>query len=472
VAVWLVAVGHWTDVGGPVPGTFNAMATSCYAEGIRVPPVKIIDRGHIREDVINLVLANCRLAAESRGDLHAEIGACRAGEKRFFELIDKYSWETVQMTFDAMMDYSERLLMAQTSKLPDGSYEFEDYMDMDPPHPEQRPVKVKVKLEVRAGKLLFDFTGSDPAPMGSVGGSLPTTWSGVICAVLNFFPGAPFSHGALRLIEVQTTPGSCVHLMPPSPFTGMAAGALEKVIAVVLNTLGQAQPEKRTAAIYNLCNMSMAGSDPRFHNRPWIMYLWLPGGFGATARGDAGLPTMMLYGPGCKNQPIEVHERIYPILYESFGMKQDSMGPGRYRGGAGIETVFYVTEGEAEFSVIGDRHKFPIWGVEGGEPGGGQDIIVRNGQPDADSVGMLAIGVKVRRGERIRYFSGGGGGYGDPLDREKELVLADVADGLLSEQAANKQYGVVVRETDTEMRSVEIDEAATAAHRAARKAEQ
>ncbi len=460
---WLLAVGHWTDVGGPFPGTFNPIATSCFAEGIRIPAVRYIEDGERREDIVDLVLANCRLPNESRGDLMAMEGAIVAGQTRLFEVVDKYGRDQVLTAFSQVMDHSERLLLDQTSKLPDGIYEAADVMDMDPPHPDQPPVNVRGKLEVRDGRLIFNFGASDPEPRGSIGGTLPTTWSGVLCAVLNFFPGVPFNHGVFRVVELKTKPGTCVHITPPTPFSGMAAGALEKVIAVVLRALSQTQEEHRTAAMYNLCNMTLAGHDPRFGDREWIMYLWLPGGFGGSTLGDAGLPTMMLYGPGCRNQPVEVHERLYPILYERVGMRPDSMGAGEARGGPGVECVFRLTEGEATLSAIGDRSRFPIWGADGGGDGGTQDIVLGYGEEEPRSLGMHAADVRVENGRRLHYYSGGGGGFGDPLKRDPAAVLEDAREELLSVEAAESQYGVVLR---GEAGGLEVDEAETARRRA------
>lgn len=459
---WMLAVGHWTDVGGPFPGTFNPIATSCYAEGIRIPPVKFIEGGKRRDDIIDLVLANCRLPEESRGDLLAMIGSIQSGETRLLEILHKYGRSTVEAAFREVMDHSERLLLAQTSQLRDGVYSAEDVMDMDPPHPDQPPVYVRGTLEVREGRLIFDLTTSDPQPLGSIGGTLPTTWSGILCAVLNFFPGVPFNHGVFRVIELKTRPGTCVHIQPPTPFSGMAAGALEKVIVAALHMLSKTQAERRTAAMYNLCNMTLSGRDPRFDDREWIMYLWLPGGFGGSTLGDAGLPTMMLYGPGCRNQPVEVHERIYPILYERVAMRADSMGPGRFRGGPGVECVFRLTDGQAELSAIGDRNRFPVWGLDGGQDGGTQDIVLDYETPDARSLGMHAAGISITTDRRIHYFSAGGGGYGNAFERSPEAVLGDVLDGLLTTEAAARDYGVVIRSNAD---GPEIDPEATATAR-------
>jgi N-methylhydantoinase B len=439
---WLLAVGHWTDVGGQFPGTFNPVANSCFQEGIRIPPVKLVEAGTIRDDLVDLVLANCRLPAESHGDLIAMLSSCALGEERLNDLLAKYGVDNVAAVFEHSKEYCERLLLSQTSALPDGVYEAEDYIDMDPSDPQRRPVRIACRLTVEDGRLHFDFSDSDPQPKGSVGGTLPTTWSGVLCAVLNYFPGVPFNNGVLRVISVTTRPKSCVHIELPTPFSGMAAGALEKVISVVLRVLGEANPSQKTAAMYNLCNLTVSGRDPRFDDREWIMYLWLPGGFGGTAMWDAGLPTMMLYGPGCRNQPVEMHERLYPILYERVEMRQDSMGPGLHRGGPGIDCVFRMTAGSAELSAIGDRHRFPIWGVDGGGSGAAQDIIVSRGDGRSESLGMHAAGVLLDAGDRVVFLSGGGGGFGRASDRAPDAVRADVTQGLLSVERALSDYGV------------------------------
>lgn len=465
---WLVACGHWPDVGGPEPGSFNALATSSFAEGIRVPPVRIYREGERLQDVIDVILGNVRLAAESGGDLQAMLAACSAGRERLLEICNKYGAETIVRASEEMMNYSERMLLAETRKLPNGVYEWTDWVDVDLPHPDKPAYSVTLRLEVQDGELTFDYRGSDPQPMGPTGSSLPMTWAGTVCGLINLFPSVHYNHGVVRHLRVLTTPGSCVDVQFPAAVCGTGAGVHEKVLACVLNCLGQADPSRKTAGIFNLLNVTAGGT--RDDGRLWVMYLWPAGGFGGTTRGDAGLPTMMLFSTGSKNQPVEVLERANPVIFDLVALKKDSMGAGRYRGGPGEERVFRVTEGRATLTAVGDRNKFPIWGIDGGSPGGSQDIVVSEGEDGERWVGVSCAGERLIPGETVHLWTGGGGGLGDPLDRPPEEVLRDVSEELLSSQTAERDYGVRVTTVDEDVFLYEIDYPETLRIRAKRRA--
>ncbi len=461
---WLIACGHWPDVGGPVPGSFDAKATSCFGEGVRVPAIRLARRGEMLEDVVELILANVRLHDTSRGDLLAQLEACRAGERRFHEIVEKHGSSTVSWAVDEMINYSERLLAAALKDLPDGVFEWTDWIDIDLPAPDPQPYKVHLKLTVADGKLTFDYRGSDPQPVGPSGSPLPMTWSATICGVLNMFPGILMNHGVVRNIEVLTTPGTCVHVEYPGAVCGTAAGAYEKVLACVINCFGQADPEKRAAANYNLANLTVGGHDER--GEPWVMYLWPCGGYGAHASGDGGLPSMTLFSSGTQNQPTEVLERAYPVIFERVGMKQDSGGAGRYVGGPAEERILYVQGGYSEMGAIGDRNRFPIWGVEGGSPGASQDAVVDPDSPTAHHLTMNFSGARLAPGQRVHLWTGGGGGYGDPLERPAADVLEDVIDEFVSLDKARNEFGVVIEPIDPDVFEYRIDEAATTEARA------
>lgn len=468
LTVWLIACGHWPDVGGPIPGSFNALATSCFAEGQRVLPIRLGRAGKMQRDVVELLLANVRLPHTSRGDLLAQVEACRAGEQRFHDIVDKHGAATVAWAIDEMMNYSERLLAAALKDIPDGVYEWTDWVDIDLPAPDPQPYKVHLRLEVRDGKLTFDYRGSDPQPVGPSGSSLPMAWSATVCGVLNLFPGILMNHGVMRNIEVLTTPGTCVDVQFPGAICGTAAGAYEKVLGAVINCFGQADPARLAAANYNLVNVTVGGMNA---GEPWVMYLWPCGGYGATARGDGGLPSMCLFSSGTQNQPTEVLERAYPVLFERVAMMRDSGGAGRYIGGPGSDLLFHVTEGRSEMGAIGDRNRFPIWGVAGGTAGASQDAVINPGTEQAKHLTVTFSGEQLEPNQRVRVWTGGGGGYGDPLERPIEDVLEDVIDDYVSLDAARERFGVVIDAVDPDVFDFRVDAAATAQLRARMAAE-
>jgi N-methylhydantoinase B len=467
LAAFVADIGHWTDIGGATPGSINPLARDAFAEGLRMTPVKFVDAGVVRRDVIDMVLANVRMPYESNGDVWAQMRALDAGESRLNSLVDRYGGDTVLAMFDVMQKHAHAIFCEEITAMSDGVAEFEDFIDSDPLDPEQRPVKVALKLTKKGDRLTFDFTGSDPQPKAGVGSTRPLTQSGVYVALLNLFHDIPFNHGFSRNLEIITESGSAVHVAFPNPVSGCAAGGFEKVIACVLNCVGQLAPSKRVGSTYNLINATVGGVDPRF-DRPYVMYMWNEGGFGGGPDRDGGdAPTMAMYATGSMNQPIEVHERFGPVVYTEMEIAQDSAGPGTWRGCPGIRHSYRLSHGDAVVGVFGDRKKFKPWGVEGGQDGSGQDVHVNPGTPGERSLGMSASDEPVVAGDVVQVLSSGGGGYGDPLDRDPALVLRDVELEFVSLGAAYDVYGVVLAEVDPPRIPWRVDEQATAERRAA-----
>jgi N-methylhydantoinase B len=416
----------------------------------------------VRRDVIDMVLANVRMPYESNGDVWAQMRALDAGESRLKSLVDRFGGETVLAMFDVMQRHAHAIFCEEIAEMSDGVAEFEDFIDSDPLDPEQRPVKVALKLTKQGEHLTFDFTGSDPQPKAGVGSTRPLTQSGVYVALLNLFHNIPFNHGFSRNLEIVTEVGSAVHVAFPNPVSGCAAGGFEKVIACVLNCVGQLAPSKRVGSTYNLINATVGGTDPRF-DRPYVMYMWNEGGFGGGPDRDGGdAPTMAMYATGSMNQPIEVHERFGPVVYTELEIAEDSAGAGKWRGCPGIRHSYRLSHGDALVGVFGDRKRFKPWGVEGGQDGSGQDVHVNPGTPRERSLGMSASDEPVVAGDVVQVLSSGGGGYGDALERDPALVLRDVELGFVSLEAARDVYGTVLEELDPPRVPWRVDDEATA----------
>jgi N-methylhydantoinase B len=437
-------VGHWTDVGGSTPGSINPLARDAFAEGLRITPVKLVDAGSYRRDVVDMILANVRLPHESNGDVWAQMKALDAGESRLHQLVERYGADVLVTVFGLLQDHAEAIFKQTIAEMRDGIAEFEDFIDEDPLDPERRPVRIHLKLTKEGNRLTFDFSDTDPQPKAGIGSTRPLTQSGVYIATLNLFHDIPFNHGFIRNLEIITRPGTAVHVEFPNPVSGCAAGGFEKVTACVLRCIGQLTPTREVAATYNLINATLGGTDPRFR-RPYVMYMWNEGGFGGGPDQDGGdAPTMAMYATGSRNQPIEVHERFFPILFTELEIAQDSAGAGKWRGCPGIRHSYRLLGGDAVVGVFGDRNKFKPWGVQGGEVGGGQTVWINKGQVDARELGMSASDVPVHTGDVVEVWSSGGGGYGDPLDRDPEAVARDVKLGFVSRNAACDVYGVAL----------------------------
>ncbi|MCC6945060.1 MAG: hydantoinase B/oxoprolinase family protein [Thermomicrobiales bacterium] len=467
VVAFVADVGHWTDIGGPVPGSINPMARDSYGEGLRITPIKVVDGGVIRDDVIRMILGNLRIPYETNGDIFAQIKALDSGEARMHELLQIYGAATLHDAFAQMKDHAAGIFRNYLAQIPDREVEFSDCIDLDPLDLEAGPVHIHLKLIKSGDRLIFDFTGSAPAPKGGVGASRPLTCSGVYVPVLNLFPDVPFNHGFIECCEVKTKPGTAVHVEFPSPVSGAASGGFEKVIACTLGALGQLVPEKQVGSTYNLINVTLGGIDPRF-NKPYVMYMWNEGGFGGGPNMDGGdAPTMALFSTGSRNQPVEVHERFYPVVYTELVIGQDTSGDGRWRGCPGIRHSYRLEHGEGEVGVFGDRAKHAPWGVNGGHAAAPQVVYVNRDTPSERVLGMFSSGVVVAEGDVVEVWSAGGGGFGDPLDREPERVLADVQGGILSVARAEEVYGVIVRCVNEMLELYEVDERATSETRKA-----
>jgi N-methylhydantoinase B len=365
-----------------------------------------------------------------------------------------------------MKAHAAEIFRSHLRQIPDGEVEFTDYIDLDPLDLAAGPVKIHLKLTKSGDRFVFDFTESAPAPKGGVGAPRPLTCSGVYVPILNLFPDVPFNHGFIELCEIVTKPGTAVHVEFPTPVSGAAAGGFEKVIACTLGAVGRLLPEKQVGSTYNLINVTLGGIDPRL-NKPYVMYMWNEGGFGGGPNMDGGdAPTMAMFATGSRNQPVEVHERFFPVTYTELTMSQDSAGDGRWRGCPGIRHSYRLEYGDGVVGVFGDRGAHAPWGVAGGQNAAPQTVYVNRGLPGERVLGMFVSDVPVTTGDIVEVWSAGGGGYGDPHEREPERVLADVQSGILSPERAKEVYGVIIRCVDEKLERYEIDEAGTVAERA------
>jgi N-methylhydantoinase B len=453
-----ISCGHWPDVGGPVPGTFNPRATSCFAEGLRIPPTLLLRRGERVESTFALLRANVRQPLERMADLHAQLQATKLMEVRLEEYLDRYDGETIHRAIDASIDRSRRLLHDALASIPDGTYSFTDWGDCDYMHPDRPRIKVHADLTLRAGRATFDFTQSDPAPVGVFGFSRPALIAAVCDGTLHCFPDLkPLNYGITSSLEVIATRGSCVDVVEPTPVTGYASGAYEKVAAVTMACWAQAfadvDPRRQHAATINLANLVISGAHPE-SGRESVAYLWNEGGQGARSYKDGNSYQLMIFIGGATNQPIEVLERTIPIRYLRCEAALNSCGHGRYRGGLGIDRSFETTD-DVVLTMHGDRREVTPFGLGGGMNGGPNLLVVDPGGAGERSLGMDTAGLSVPAGTRLLYCSNGGGGFGAPYERDLHLVLEDVRAGYVDLATAERVYGVVLSE------SLELDEEAT-----------
>ena len=463
------ACAHWSDMGGPIPGTFNPAATEAWAEGIVIPPTLIYHRDEPVKSAFEMIKMNVRVPHERMGDLAAQYQATKLVERRLGDYIERYGEETVSQGFEAIMDYSERLLHQEIDALPDGEYVFNDFCDHDIGREGHPRVKFTCRLTIEGDQATIDWRDSDDAPIGPSGLTLPALSSATYDGTLHCFPHlVPLNHGIIRAVKIVTRPGSATHVLHPTPVAGYCASGYEKCDTATMGAWGQAlaacgRSDMIFGGTVNLQNCCIGGVDPRTDQR-FVSYTWSEGGQGARSYGDGPSFAMFLYGAGAQNQPIEVHERWYPFLYEQFEVQPDSAGFGRYRGGYGSHRRWQML-GDAANSIHGDREEVTPPGVTGGTNGGPNKLILNMGAEEERNLGMFATNIALAKGDTIDFISNGGGGYGNSLEREPETVLEEVIDGFLTIEGARDAYGVVVEAVDPDVHDYRIDEPATLALR-------
>lgn len=436
------AIGHWTDVGGSQPGSIVPDALEYFAEGVLYPPIKVVEAGVTNQAVLDIILANCRTPKETRGDLEAQIASLETGERRILSLVEKYGLDHVKAFMVGIIEHSEKMLRRRISELPDGTYRFTDHSDMESAD-NPVPITIELAMTVDGDSLTFDFAGSSMRSRSSSNATLGITASGVFVVTRCMFPDIPMNHGCFRPIRILAQPGTVVNAQPPVAISGAFATVLEKVVGAVLGAFSQVLPEKIIACPYNMVNISLGGLDPRFPD-PYVMYTYSEGGLGARASRDGVSGVVSLFGGSTKFPPVEVFEKRFPMFFTKWGFETDSGGPGKYRGGVGSMKWFKLVSDQAHLMVLGDRGIFPPFGLFGGAPGATQRLEVVTATGERKRLSLKTSGFVLSRGDEVRFYSSGGGGYGNPLDRDPEAVFEDVVQGLVSTEGALRDYGVVV----------------------------
>ncbi len=459
---------HHLDVGGTVPGSFYAAATENFQEGLRVPPVRLMRRGRLQEDVMSLVLANVRLPDMMRADLQSQISANVTAVRRVVELHERYGTETVGQAMDEIMAHSERRLRAIIATWPDGEYAGEDAMDNDGIVDEPRTVRVTVS--VRGDRLAVDFTGSSPQVRGPLNSVLGYTSSAVYMTVQAATdPTIEPNDGCYRPIEIEAPLGTVVNPRFPAAVAGgnelahIIHMATFRALAQIPRVAGHC-PRVIACDQGSSNNLFIAGRGP--DGERYVLYEYPEGGWGGM-EGRDGLSAVFSIVGNTINIPAEVVEMRFPVRLDRYELRQDSGGAGRYRGGLGVRRHYRVLSDGAELSIVGNRCKVPPWGLYGGLPGGRAAYLVDgvDGDERVASPGFLSKGsmIPLAQGEVVRQLTAGGGGYGDPLERDPELVVRDLRLGYVSREAAERDYGVLVTP------ALELDAAGTAALRAGKR---
>jgi N-methylhydantoinase B len=467
IIAFAMSMGHWSDMGGTVPGSFDVNATQHFGEGFRMVPVKLWDRGVFREDVAELIVHNTRSPAANMGDMRAQAEATGVCEREILRLVDKYSKDTVVTAFDEVQNYVERLARKRIAELPDGEWEAVDYIDYDPAHGEGL-IPIKVKMRIEGDQIHYDLSESAPAVASFLNSGFGASFSGVVAGTKTFFPDIPLNSGFYRAITCDLGPeGTVVNAGWPVAVTGFCSGPYEKIMSAIFELWSTIMPERAIACSFNLEYLLVGGWDGRKDDRSFFMwYDWMVGGWGGRNGKDGANCTSPLFGVGLAVQPFEGQERLTPVVTSRHEIVTDSGGPGRFRGGCGVEKGGTLTQSDnAVMSYCCDRARSVAWGIAGGLPSTPHGVWMNKGTDRETFLGAVFSNVPVVEGDSFTRPSAGGGGYGDPLDRPAEEVLEDVIDGYVSVERAAIDYGVVISVIDADLDQYEFDAAATESKR-------
>ena len=433
--------GHMMDVGGPVPGSMPTAATSIFGEGMRIPPIKIYERGEINKSALDLIMNNTRTPEMNYSDLMAITAGSRAGEKRVLEICDRFGKEVYKQACEALLDRTNRAMRHLiVQNLPEEPQSFEDYIDDDGCG--NGPFKMKLTVWREGEHAYFDWTGTSEQAPGPINFYLHDGMFKMFIGVymiMVFDPQILFNDGFYDLIHVTLPKGSLVHPNFPAPL-GCRTHALSRQFDVLGGALSKNAPEMATAAGY--------GSSPHFlysgvdkNGRSFQLMEILYGGIPGRPIGD-GMDGHSWW-PLFENIPSEYLESYYPMVIETYASIADTGGAGKHRGGNGVEKIYLMLE-EGEISIHDDRQISQPWGILGGKPGACSEKWLVKADGTKEPLESKIDNVKVANGDRIVFRTAGGGGWGDPLERDPTSVRNDVARRLLSADAAREHYGVVL----------------------------
>ncbi|TNJ46840.1 hydantoinase B/oxoprolinase family protein [Phaeobacter sp. B1627] len=454
--------GHWSDLGGSVPGSFNVAAHEMFGEAVRITPIRLFHKGKFCADVANMIAANTRDPASIIGDIHSQAQATQVAERELQRLVGKYGRGQVTQGMEEVQDYVERAVRQRISGLPDGTWEAVDYIDRDPGAGEGM-IPIHIKMTIKGDEILYDFEGSHPTISSIYNSAHGATFSAVVAGMKTFFPDLPLNSGFYRMVTIKAPRNSVVSAEWPVAVTGFLM-PFEKIMNAIFEMWSQIMPERAIACAFNLEYLLAGGNDLRKAEKPiYMFYEWLPGGWGGRNGKDGSDVTTACFGTGLMSQPSEGNERVNPTRADEFQIKQDSAGPGKWRGGAGVIKASTLLEADnTVISYICDRERAVVWGVEGGLPSMPHGLMVEHADTaEQHWLGSVFSNYKIRSGDKFTRPTAGGGGYGDPLQRDPERVRQDVIDEYVSVARAKTDYGVVIRVNDADLLDYDVDSAAT-----------
>ena len=444
IVAYTAVRGHYVDVGGGGPGSYSATMPDIYAEGLRIPPVRIFKEGALNQDIVDVLLHNTRNSRERFGDLRSQFAGCLAAERRVISFCEKYGVETFEAAMEHIVNASEQLTRAAIARIPNGSYTFEDYCDNDAISDD--PIRIAVCVTVNGDEIHVDFTGSSPQVRGGMNAPLAVTVSATCYAIKCLTdPENPPNSGSYRPIKVEAPFGTVVNPMPPAPVIAGNHETASRIADVIVGALASALPERVCAAGSGSSGVLSLGARVRDERREreLLMVETHGAGQGANANGD-GVNARRVNVGNTGNTPSEALEMSFPIHVLRYAISEDCGGAGRTRGGTGILREIRLDH-DAMATLTAERAKFPPYGLFGGLPAPKAEFWVKMPDGTRRVLNSKTAPMHLPKGTIVHFRAAGGGGYGPPTERDLDAIQADLDDGYISTNAAHEYYGVTVQ---------------------------
>jgi N-methylhydantoinase B len=431
---------HHTDIGGNAPGSLAANSSELYQEGLIIPPVKLVHAGIMDSDIVNLIRSNVRTPKTQMGDIRAQIAANNTGIKRINEIIIEHSLETLHKSMDVIMTFSEKKIRQAIMDMPNGFYRGIDYLES--PSTEKYELKIIVSIEIKDDEIFFDYTGTSEQVELPLNAPLGVTVAGIYYTMISIIdPNIPVNDGCFRPICLKVPKGCLMNPYRPAPVAGGNVETSQRNVDVLMKAFSQIVPNKVPAAGQGTMNNVTIGG---FHKdgNPWTFYETIGGGSGGRPESD-GVDGIHVNMTNTMNTPIESMEQYLPLKFNSYSLREDSGGPGKFRGGCGLIRSWTLTSTKATLSIMSERNKIRPWGLYGGKPGklGKYTLIKKNGEI---MVLPAKTTIEIYQDDTLIIETPGGGGYGNPYQRDLKLVHKDVLNKLVSKKSAEKHYGVKI----------------------------
>ena len=443
IVAYTAVRGHYVDVGGGGPGSYSASMPDIYAEGLRIPPVRIFKEGVLNQDIIDVLLHNTRNSRERFGDLRSQHAGCVAAERRVLSFCEKYGPDVFAAALDEMIDAAEQLTRAAIATIPDGRYTFEDHCDNDAITDE--PIRIFAAVTVQGEEITVDFTGSSPQVRGGMNAPLAVTVSAACYAIKCITdPENLPNSGSYRPIKVEAPYGSVVNPMPPAPVIAGNHETASRIVDAIIGALAAAVPDRICAAGSGSSAVLSLGARVRGEgrDRELLMVEAHGAGQGGNTRGD-GVNARRVNVGNTGNTPNEALEISFPVHILRYAVSEDGGGAGRTRGGTGILRELRLDH-DATVTLTADRAKFAPYGVFGGQPARKAEFWARFPNGEQRALNSKTAPMHFQKGTVIHFRPAGGGGYGAPAERKLSAIQADLDDGYISPAAARRDYGVLV----------------------------